>query len=155
MPRPTATAAALAYRRLFPAVYLRFHRRDDKRSALGGAASALLLHLAQSGPLTIGECARHFSRAQSVVSEIVDQLERRDLLARVRDPDDRRRTLVWLTDAGRARIAEEQEVLSEWALVEAMETMSPHQREMLIEGTRALVDAARRTTTAPTRGAKR
>ena len=48
----------------------------------------------------VSEAAAHLSRAQSVVSEIVDGLEDKGLLARMRDSRDRRRTLVWLTDAG-------------------------------------------------------
>ncbi len=137
---PSATARA--YAALFPAVYLRFHRRDGKRRELTGASRAVLLHLAQSGPLTVGECARHLGRAQSVVSEIVDQLEENRLLARVRDENDRRRTLVWLTDEGRARLTEEQEVLSLAALERAMGRMKPRARAMLIAGTSALVQAA-------------
>lgn len=39
----------------------------------------VLRHLAMSGPLTVGEMARHFGRAQSVVSEIVDGLEDKGL----------------------------------------------------------------------------
>ena len=64
-------ADAAAFGRLFEQTYLRFHRRDGKRSALSGASRAVLLHLALSGPLTIGEAARHLDRAQSVVSDIV------------------------------------------------------------------------------------
>jgi DNA-binding MarR family transcriptional regulator len=141
--------AARAYAALFPAVYLRFHRRDGKRRELSGASRAVLLHLAQSGPLTVGECARHLARAQSVVSEIVDQLEANGLLARVRDESDRRRILVWLSDEGRARIAEEQEVLSLPALERAMAEMKPRDRARLIEGTAALIEAAGRVAGAP------
>ncbi len=39
---------------LFPAAYLAFHRRDGKRDQLSGASRAVLLHLAQTGPLTVG-----------------------------------------------------------------------------------------------------
>lgn len=140
-----ADATARAYAALFPAVYLRFHRRDGKRRDLSGASRAVLLHLAQTGPLTVGECARHLGRAQSVVSEIVDQLEANHLLARVRDEEDRRRVLVWLTDEGRNRLTDEQEVLSVDALERAMAAMKPRERALLIEGTRALVEAADRT----------
>lgn len=143
-PTTDSAADARAYAELFPAVYLRFHRHDGKRRALSGASRAVLLHLAQTGPLTVGECARHLSRAQSVVSEIVDQLEANQLLARVRDEADRRRTLVWLSDQGRARLVEEQEVLSMTALERAMAEMKPRDRAKLIEGTRALVEAASR-----------
>jgi DNA-binding MarR family transcriptional regulator len=146
---------ARAYAELFPAVYLRFHRRDGKRRELSGASRAVLLHLAQTGPLTVGECAGHLGRAQSVVSEIVDQLEANRLLARVRDEADRRRVLVWLTDEGRARLTEEQEVLSLAALERAFAAMKPRERAMLIEGTRALVEAADRIARPRTQPARR
>ena len=139
---PTAAEAARAYLRLFPNVYLRFHRRDAKHSEMSGASRGVMLHLAQSGPLTVGECAKHLQRAQSVVSEIVDQLERHGLLARVRDESDRRRTLVWLTDQGRARLVADQEVLSSESLERALARMKPEQRAMLLEATRALIQAA-------------
>ncbi len=137
-----AAAAAKAYAELFPAVYLLFHRRDGRRRELSGASRAVLLHLAQAGPLTIGECAKHLSRAQSVVTEIVDQLERKQLLARVRDAKDRRRALVWLTESGRRRLAEDQEVLSRPVLERVLAQLPPRQRAMLIDATRALVAAA-------------
>ncbi len=69
-----------------------------------GATRGTLLHLANTGSLTIGEIAEHFDRAQSVVSEIVDGLEKKGLLERMRDPKDKRRALVWLTDAGQAAL---------------------------------------------------
>jgi hypothetical protein len=93
-------AQAERFAGLFRAIYLTFHRRDGPRNELSGASRAVLQHLAMSGPLTVGEAAVHLDRAQSVVSEIVDGLTRKDLLERERDPGDRRRTLVWLTPAG-------------------------------------------------------
>lgn len=137
-----AKASAAAYAELFPAVYLRFHRRDGKRRELSGASRGVLLHLAGAGPLTVSECAKHMARAQSVVSEIVEQLESHGWLARVRDERDRRRTVVWLTEKGRARLVEEQEVLSSAALERALARMTPAERDQLIAGTRALVRAA-------------
>jgi DNA-binding MarR family transcriptional regulator len=138
--------AARAYADLFPAVYLLFHRRDGKRRALSGPSMAVLTHLALSGPITIGECTAHLRRAQSVVSEMVDQLERHGLVARVRDPADRRRTDVWLTDAGRTRLVEEQQVLSATALARALRRMPAPARRALIDSTSALVAAAAPTT---------
>src|SRR3954463_10508310 len=92
-------------------VYLRFHRRDGKRAQMSGASRAVLLHLAHAGPLTVGEAAKHLDRAQSVVSDIVSQLEAKKLLAREPDPDDRRRTLVWLTPTGFDALDREGQVL--------------------------------------------
>ena len=141
-PRDHPADTASAYAELFPAVYLGFHRRDGKERELSGASRAVLLHLAQAGPLTVGEAACHLGRAQSVVSEIVDQLTNNGLVARVRDERDRRRASVWLTDEGRARLLREQEVLSRSLLEAACALMSPGERRELLRGTRALVRAA-------------
>ena len=137
-----AKADAEAYARLFPSVYLSFHRRDGKRRELTAASRAVLMHLAGTGPLTVGECAKHLDRAQSVVSEIVDGLERRGLLMRDRDPADRRRTLVWLAPAGIEALRRDAEVLSEDALTEAITRMTLGDRTALLTGTAALLDAA-------------
>jgi DNA-binding MarR family transcriptional regulator len=143
------TAIARAYAALFPAVYLRFHRRDGQRRELSGASRAVLLHLTLTGPITIGECAKHLGRTQSVVSEIADQLERNRLLARVRDEHDRRRTLIWLTDEARERLMDEQEVLSLALLERAIHGMTARHRQKLLEATQALIAAADRTTETP------
>ncbi len=137
-----AHEAALDYGELFPAVYRRLHRRNGKDDEPSGVAQAVLGHLAEAGPMTVGECARHFDRAQSVASDIVTGLERRGLLARVRDERDRRRTLVWLTDAGREAVAHLQDVLSHDLLGSALARMTADERSALLAGTRALVRAA-------------
>jgi DNA-binding MarR family transcriptional regulator len=127
------------YDALYRAVYLRFHRRDQKRGELSGAARGFLMHLAQAGPLTVGECARHLNRAQSVASGIIQTLVRHGLLARIREG---RRTLVWLTDEGRDRLLREQEVLSRDLLDRATARLSKADLRALFRGTRALLDAA-------------
>ena len=131
----------------FPQAYLAFHRRDGRRNELTNASRAVLTHLAGSGPITIGEAARHLDRAQSVVSEIVTQLESHGLLEREPDPDDRRRTLVWLTDAGRTRLRDDADVLDRSLVERAMERLDDNTRRGLIEGLTALIAASRRKET--------
>jgi DNA-binding MarR family transcriptional regulator len=128
----------------FRAVYLTFHRRDGPRSQLQGASRAVLEHLALAGPLTIGEAAAHLDRAQSVVSEIVSHLEGQGLLERESDPADRRRTLIWLTPAGRGALRRDREVLGLDLLARALARVPPGQAEDLIAGLQALVQAAGR-----------
>ncbi|HMT90601.1 MAG TPA: MarR family transcriptional regulator [Dermatophilaceae bacterium] len=139
---PTPQEAADRLGELFPTAYLALHRRDGKRSELTGAPRAVLQHLARSGPLTIGEAANHLARAQSVVSDIVTQLEGHGLLERLRDPADRRRTLVWLTDAGRRRLAEDQQVLDRRLVAEAMSRLPGPTRLALLDGHSQLVGHA-------------
>jgi DNA-binding MarR family transcriptional regulator len=127
---------------LYPAVYLALHRRDGKRRPLAAASRAVLQHLTLTGPVQVGELARHLGRAQSVVSEIVAHLERDGLLERQRDPADARRTLVWLSGAGVDRLEEERQVLSRELVARAMTRMSPRDLSALLRGLSALVAAA-------------
>jgi DNA-binding MarR family transcriptional regulator len=123
-----SSAAAAAFAELFPAVYLRFHRRDAKCDGLPAASRAILQYLTVAGPLAVGEMARHLQRAQSVVSEVVDHLARDGLLERARDPHDRRRALVWLTEQGMAYLERDRDVLSRELLAGAMARMTPAAR---------------------------
>lgn len=134
-------ADARRFGELFPAVYLRFHRRGGKHSELPSASRAVLEHLSQTGPLTVGEMARHLDRAQSVVSEIVDHLETSGLLARMRDARDRRRVLVWLSEAGLAYLERSRQVLSPELLEATMRRMPAADRRALLRGLDALLTA--------------
>jgi DNA-binding MarR family transcriptional regulator len=134
---------ARAFEAAFQQAYLRFHRRDGKRAQMSGASRAVLLHLAHAGPLTVGEAAQHLDRAQSVVSDIVSQLQAKGLLAREADPDDRRRTLIWLTPAGFDALDRERRVLSTELLARAAEALTPHDRATLVAGLDALNQGAR------------
>jgi DNA-binding MarR family transcriptional regulator len=134
--------AADAFCEAFPAAFLAFHRRDGRRGELTNASRAVLQHLAQTGPVSIGEAARHLDRAQSVVSEIVAQLEGHGLLEREADPDNRRRTLVWLTPAGLERLRADADVLDRELVTRAMDTLDEETRRGLLDGLNALLAAS-------------
>jgi DNA-binding MarR family transcriptional regulator len=134
--------ASQAFAELFGAVFLRFHRRGPKRSRWTPQGWAVLQHLEMAGPLTVTEAAKHMERAQSVMSEILDGLVRKGLLSRMRDARDRRRTLVWLTDEGRAAMATERQVLCFDRLAQAFAKLSENVRADLLHGLRALVEAS-------------
>ena len=134
--------AADAFCEAFPAAFLAFHRRDGRRTGLTNASRAVLQHLAQAGPVSIGEAARHLDRAQSVVSEIVAQLEGHGLLEREPDPDNRRRTLVWLTTAGLERLRADADVLDRHLVSAAMAALDETTQRGLLDGIDALLAAA-------------
>ena len=133
----------------FPATFLAFHRRDGRRNELTNASRAVLQHLAQTGPVSIGEAARHLDRAQSVVSEIVAQLEGHGLLEREPDPDNRRRTLVWLTRAGLERLRSDADVLDRELVTEAMDALDADTQRGLLDGLEALLAASTHRRTPP------
>lgn len=134
--------AADAFCEAFPATYLVFHRRDGRRNDLTNASRAVLQHLSRTGPVSIGEAARHLDRAQSVVSEIVAQLEGHGLLERETDPGNRRRTLVWLTRAGLERLRADADVLDRELVAQAMDALDEDTKRGLLDGLDALLAAS-------------
>jgi DNA-binding MarR family transcriptional regulator len=138
---PTASR----FMQLFSATYSLLYRRSVPEGiTLTPEGRGLLLHLAWSGPLTIGDLALHADRAQSVVSESVSVLESHALLARVRDPRDRRRTLVWLTERARQWLAEEQEPLDGQRTAAALAAMEPAERRQFVASFERFIAIAQR-----------
>jgi DNA-binding MarR family transcriptional regulator len=137
--------AATAFCDLFPKLYLRFCHRHEPgrdRARVTPQQDAVLHHLAMSGPLTVGEMALHFGRAQSVVSEIASGLLAKSLLEKMADARDRRRTLVWLSDEGREVLERRSQVLDPRRVEGAMKALSPEVREALVAALSSLVEAA-------------
>ena len=98
-------------------------------------------NLAAGGPLTIGEQAEHLGLSKAATTEMINRLEAKGLVSRLRDERDRRRVFVWLTETGRDRLATYPDVLENELLVRAVTTMRPEDRARLVEGLRALLDA--------------
>lgn len=118
---------------LFRTTYGRAVRRvRDKRDRLSAETVALLDHMAAAGPMTATELARHIDRAPSTLSEMLHHLEAKRLVARDRDPADARRALIWLSDEGRAALAESRSVLDAAILASAAAGLSPGDRDRLV-----------------------
>jgi DNA-binding MarR family transcriptional regulator len=66
------------------------------------------------------------------------------MLARVRDPRDRRRTLVWLTDRARKWLDEEQEPLDRKRTTAVFEAMDPTIRDRFIDAFEQFITVAER-----------
>ena len=141
---PTAAQAAQRITRLFPEVYRRYHWGQWVKGAdlpVTRRALEVLQHLSASGPLTVGEQAEHLGLRRNSVSELLSRLEAKGLVARIRDERDERRVLVWLTDAGRDVVSRVGQVLAPDLLAEAMETLSPAERETVVRGFELLAAA--------------
>jgi DNA-binding MarR family transcriptional regulator len=79
---------------------------DLVRHHLSVAQFASLLMLEQSPGLTVADVARKVSTARQSANEMLTGLEQAGLVERRPHPSDRRSQQVFLTDAGRARLAE-------------------------------------------------
>ena len=127
---------------LFGEIFALFHRRIPKRSGLTPESWAVLEHFRLAGPLTVTEAGRHMDRAQSVMSEIIDRLEKKGLLQRLRDERDRRRVLVWLTPEGHQRLLLEAQVLDETLVARALSRLSETERAQLLSSIERLLKKA-------------
>jgi len=141
---PTAEAAARRVARLFPEVYRRYHWANRVRGAdlpVTRRALEVLQHLSLSGPLTVGEQAEHLGLRRNSVSELLQRLETKGLVARIRDERDERRVLVWLTDAGRDVVSRVGQVLAPDLIAQVMANLSPEERAAVVRGVELLATA--------------
>jgi DNA-binding MarR family transcriptional regulator len=140
----TAVGAAKRVARLFPEVYRRYHWANRVRGAdlpVTRRALEVLQHLSASGPLTVGEQAEHLGLRRDSVSELLQRLEAKGLVARIRDERDERRVLVWLTDAGRDVVSRVGQVLAPDLIAQVMATLSPEERATVVRGVELLATA--------------
>lgn len=140
----TAEEAARRVARLFPEVFRRYHWAQRVRGAdlpVTRRALEVLQHLSASGPLTVGEQAEHLRLRRNSVSELLQRLEAKGLVARIRDERDERRVLVWLTDAGRDVVSRVGQVLAPDLIEDVMATLSPADRATVVRGFQLLAKA--------------
>ncbi|NUR88657.1 MAG: MarR family transcriptional regulator [Nonomuraea sp.] len=138
-----AAEAANEVGRLYPAVYRRFKATKQQVPGAPGLTArmyAVLSHLGAAGPLTLGELAEHLHQSKAATTELVNRIEERGLVARIRDERDRRRVFVWLTEEGRtAAAAASPRVLEGDRLARAVRQMTEQERDWLVAGLRALL----------------
>lgn len=140
----TAEGAARRVARLFPEVFRRYHWAQRVPGAdlpVTRRSLEVLQHLSASGPLTVGEQADHLGLRRNSVSELLQRLEAKGLVARIRDERDERRVLVWLTDAGRDVVSRVGQILAPDLIANVMATLSPADRATVVRGFELLAKA--------------
>ena len=76
------------------------HRMRQENMDVFPGAAPLILHLGDEDGLTMSELGKRCGLESSTMTPLVDELERRKLIGRVRDPEDRRVIRLHLTPAG-------------------------------------------------------
>lgn len=82
-----------------------FHSAINARQGLSATEGKALDFLARYGALTAGQLAEHTHLAPASVTELIDRLEEKGFVRRLRDERDRRRVLVEFTPEKRAELA--------------------------------------------------
>lgn len=97
---PLVKDIVVAIRRLVREVYID-SQQMSRRFGLTGPQSEVLRNLVHWGPLSSAELSRMSRVSPSNVTGIIDRLEKKGLVERVRQKGDRRIALINLTEAGR------------------------------------------------------
>lgn len=100
-----------ALRRVIRAVDLHSRTLVESHGLTG--PQALILKALQGGSISAGELATRVSLSQGTVTDILNRIEQRGLVKRLRDTQDRRRVLVVATDAGLALLEQSPPLLQE------------------------------------------
>jgi DNA-binding MarR family transcriptional regulator len=87
-------------RRIINAVEIYSSKMKDK-TGLNVSQLSCLLVLEKTGPLSLSKLSKHVYLSPSMITSIVDQLEKRDLVVRTRKSADRRVILIELTEKGK------------------------------------------------------
>lgn len=143
-PDPVAVRDGMEISRLYGEMWRRFQPR---RQTIGGSAVTprmlgYLRHLAAAGPLTVGEQARHLGISRATATEVVDRLEAKGLVERMRDDHDQRRVFVWLTERGREQTAALAGRNLEDPFLRAVAALPAATRAAIIDGLGALLRTA-------------
>src|SRR5271163_1780566 len=99
-------------------------RLASSSSGLSLSARAVLAAVADDGPIRLTGLATAGGITQPAMTQLVGRLERDGLVVRLIDPDDGRGTLVDITDAGRALLAQLRQTQRD-NLAELLEALSP------------------------------
>lgn len=99
-----------------------------------------LLRLIAQAPRTVSELAACQSVSVPTMSRSVSVLVERGLVRRVEDPNDRRRTLLEITETGHALFEHLRQRLQKH-LAEQLETLTPQERQVALAGLQVLEKA--------------
>jgi DNA-binding MarR family transcriptional regulator len=106
------------------AVLVTRHLASSSSSGLSISARAVLGTVADDGPTRLTGLATAGGITQPAMTQLVGRLERDGLVVRLIDPDDGRATLVDITEAGRALLAQGRQTQRD-NLAELLEALSP------------------------------
>jgi DNA-binding MarR family transcriptional regulator len=105
------------------------------------AQSQVLFHVADHPGCHMGDVAKAYGVTLPAITHIVDRLEEKQFLHRADDPADRRVYVLELTKAGRA-LVQELHGLQMRGVEGVLKRMSAEDRQSVVKGLEALVDAA-------------
>jgi MarR family transcriptional regulator, organic hydroperoxide resistance regulator len=129
----------------YPRVYFACHTRHVRDPQTGDALSAhqasILDHLDEVDAVSMTDLAGHMGVTVATMSLAIDRLERKGYARRDRDPGDRRRVLLRITEAG-VRVREAKSVLDPVRIEQVLGRLSAADRTAALDGLQLLAWAS-------------
>ena len=110
----------------------------ERRIGLTGPQLYVLKVVSDSDVVSVGKIAKIVSLSQGTVTGILERLEKRQLIIRKKDAQDRRRVLVTITDPGKSLIKNAPPLMQE-AFVEQFERFRDWEQTMILSALQRLV----------------
>lgn len=116
-------------RRLMQAGEL-YSKELNKKYWISAAQLNCILALYENGPLSISQIARHIMVNSSTVTGIIDRLEQKDFVRRLRISEDRRVITIELTDAGK-KLAENAPPPIQQKIIDGLKKLSENEIDQI------------------------
>lgn len=132
----------VALRRIMRAISLR-SKQLEKQVGLTVPQLLVMQNLEEAGELSVSDIARRVSLSQGTVTSVIDRLQAKGLLERVRSQSDKRKVSVSLSAEGRRQVLAAPGLLQE-EFISRFEQLEDWERKMLtsaVERIASLMDA--------------
>lgn len=128
----------VSIRKIIRAIDIR-SRKLSKESGLTGPQLLILQELAGNDGITAKQIALKINLSQATVTTILDRLECKQLISRIRSQEDRRKVALHLTESGRTALEYAPKPIEE-AFVEKFTALKEWEQLQLISGVERIAD---------------
>lgn len=109
-----------------------------KQVGLTGPQMVILLEISRLGTVSVGEVAKNVSLSQGTVTVILERMEKRGLVVRQRNGNDKRRVMVRITDSGNEFLADAPSVIQE-SVIPKINELQEWEKNMILSALQRLV----------------
>ena len=113
------------------------------RADLGASAAFAMNRVCREGPIRLTTLATKEGVSQPSMTQLIQRLERQDLVTRLADPDDGRAALIGITDCGQ-KLLDDRRRLRRERLTALLATLTPEEESALWLSARVALPVLRR-----------
>ena len=135
--KETTEQVIIALRKIMRALDLN-SKQLVKRVGLTGPQLAILIEVSKHSEISVGKLAEKVSLSQGTVTSILERLEKKGLVARIRNGIDKRKVMVSNTETGSLLLSKAPPLMQE-SFVIRLESLEEWERLMILSGLTRLV----------------